>query len=102
MKINEELIAELVKIDRVIVRHSEDMSMPQRGDAPPYAVRCAVRSEQRAKREQLLGRLDTFEREAHSAIARAEAEAAEWREYAKSFESLRGEQLGLLGMRGAL
>ena len=82
MKLNESLIAALVEVERVLVRHSESDDCPPRADRPKYSVRRAVRSETREKREKLLEGLDSDVRTAHWAIARAVAEAAEWREYA--------------------
>lgn len=83
--LNERLIADLVKIERVVVRNSESADLTYlRANDSSYEARRAVRGEMRAKREELLKGLSGFDRAAYFAIARAEAEAAEWRAVATS------------------
>lgn len=84
MKINESLLAALIGIERVLVRHSEGDDCPPYADKPEYSVRRAIRSEFREKRERLLDGIDSDVRTVHWVIARAEAESAEWRAYAAS------------------
>lgn len=93
-KLNESLIAQLVQIERAVVRHSESADLFHLRANESYEARRAVRAEMRAKREKLLEGLAGFDRAAYFAIARAEAEATEWRAVATSLANAITAEVG--------
>lgn len=97
MKIDEAIITELVAIERAVLHASEliDLS-PLRDRSLDYAERSAKRKELRERREKIRERInDSVLWTVYSAISRAEAEAIEWRAYARALGAPRGAQLSL-------
>lgn len=93
--IDQSIIDELVAIERAAVRVSEliDFNL-LRDRSKTYEERNALRGEFRLRRAAIAERInDSVLWTVYSSIARAEAEAIEWRAYAKSLDAKRGEQL---------
>jgi len=84
MKLNETVIRELVAIEREVIRASESVDLRPLRQVATHDQRRATLSEARRRREALneRERMDAEVWAAHRGIARAEAEAIEWREYA--------------------
>lgn len=87
IRVDESLIARLIEVERRALRVSLSASAPPseaRADELSYPQSFAVLAGCRAERAELTKHLDSPVRTVHLAIARAEAEAAAWREYAAS------------------
>jgi hypothetical protein len=84
MKLNETVIRELVAIEREVIHASDSIDLRPLRQVATREQQRATLSEARRRREALneRERMDAEVWAAHRGIARAEAEAIEWREYA--------------------